>query len=153
MEQHAAALQQLLLLTHADLQALLCRAPVLLAYRTDSMTQKVVALATAFQACCEAAGLTGCSSSNSSSSWVPNASSGREGLVSLQQAVLHTPAVLLLSEGKVVRRLDALQRVCGQDEGLVQQLHDALTNGGIGRWLTAGMLATYWQQQQGAVLV
>jgi hypothetical protein len=139
LEQNAAALQQQLLLTHADVQALLCRAPALLAYRTDSMEEKVVALTTAFQACCEDAGLTGRNSS-SSSSWVPHGSIGREGLIALQQAVLHTPAVLLLSAGKVVQRLDALQHVCRQDEGLAQQLQDGLTSGGIGRWLTAGML-------------
>jgi hypothetical protein len=106
------------------------------------MEKKVVALTTAFQACCEAAGLTrrNSSSSSSSSSWVPHGSIGREGLISLQQAVLHTPAVLLLSAGKVVQRIQTLQHVCRQEKELAQQLQDGLTSGGIGRWLTAGML-------------
>jgi hypothetical protein len=140
LEQSVAALQQLLLLTHAAVQAVLCRGPALLAYRTDSMEKKVVALTTAFQACCEAAGLTRRNSSSSSSSWVPHGSIGREGLISLQQAVLHTPAMLLLSARKVVQRIQTLQHVCHQEKGLAQQLQDGLTIGGIGRWLTAGML-------------
>lgn len=145
LEASAVAVQQLLQLPHAGLQSLLQRAPSVLAYRTESMTDKVAQLLPAFQSCCEAAGYSNCDSWDSSTStscevWGQHSSTGREGVVSLQRAVLHTPEVLLLSAARVQQRLAVLEELCCQPgrEGLAGQLREALGTGGIGRWLTAG---------------
>jgi hypothetical protein len=142
LEERAAALQALLQLPPADLQGLLRRAPLLLALKTDSVAAKVTALVPAFESCWEAAA--------AAAAAVPTAAGGvasplagaasTKGMVCLQRAVLHTPALLLLSAAKVGHRLGVLARVCGSDSNGSErhQLADALDSGAIGRWLTAG---------------
>jgi hypothetical protein len=149
LEASAVSLQQLLQLPHAGLQSLLQRAPSVLTYRTESMTQKLSELLPALQSCCEAAGYCLVNSnldswdsitSTSCEVWGQHSSTGREGIVSLQRAVLHTPEVLLLSAARVQQRLAVLEGLCSQPgrEGLAEQLRQVLGTGGIGRWLTAG---------------
>lgn len=177
IEQAAVELQQQMNLSLQQLQQVLRQMPQLLLYRQGVLQAKISELVVPFSSCClavqhttsaeqhapvmgDASCSTGLATERSS-----NATGALHELPALldpftclQRAVMYAPQLLGLKTDRVALRLSVLEKVCcspswaaynGQQQtsSLSLQLHSALLDGSIGRWLIAGRLHCLGSQQ------